>query len=196
MNVKSKSKKYDWEVLMMPIGLLMTEHRLIERLVLVIIKQSDRIQQDKLADIDFVDNCIDFIKTYTDMCHHGKEEAILFRELKTKKLSVEHDKILAELITQHNAVRELSEKLVIIRNSYFNSAGEAEKQIYAFEIYENLKQLTELYPAHIKKEEMKLFNECMGYFTDAERAKILNEFLEFDRELIHKKYKEMVLSFE
>ena len=181
---------------MTPIGLLMAEHRLIERLVSVIIKQSDRIQQDKLADIEFVDNCIDFIKTYTDKCHHGKEETILFRELKTKKLSVKHVSILAELITEHNAVRELAGKLVIVRNSYLNSTSEAEKQIYAFEIFENLKQLAGLYPGHIKKEEMELFHECMGYFTDAEKAKILDAFLEFDRELIHKKYKEIVLSFE
>jgi hemerythrin-like domain-containing protein len=181
---------------MTPIGLLMAEHRLIERLVSVVIKQSDRIQQDKLADIEFVDNCIDFIETYADMCHHGKEEKILFRELKTKKLSDKHDKILSELIIDHNTVRELAQKLLDVRNSYFNSASEAEKQIYAFEIYENLKQLTGLYPAHIKKEEMKLFNECMSYFTDAERSKISGEFLEFDRDLIHKKYKELVLSFE
>jgi hemerythrin-like domain-containing protein len=181
---------------MTPIGLLMAEHRLIKRLVSAIIKQSGRIQQDKLADIDFVDNCIDFIKTYADMCHHGKEEIILFRELKTKDLSGKHSKILAELITEHNAVRELAGKLVTVRNSYFNSDSEAEKQIYAFEIYENLKQLVGLYPGHIKKEEKEFFHECMGYFTDAEKAKVLDEFLEFDRELIHKKYKEIVSSFE
>jgi len=181
---------------MTPIGLLMAEHRLIERLVSVIIKQSDRIQRDKLSDIEFADSCIDFIKTYADMCHHGKEETILFRELKTKKLSDNHDKILLQLITEHNTVRELGQKLVVVRNSYFNSASEAEKQIYSFEIYESLKQLTGLYPAHIKKEEMKLFNECMNYFTEAERLRILDEFLEFDRLIIHKKYIEIVASFE
>lgn len=181
---------------MTPIGLLMTEHRLIERLVSVVIKQSDRIQQDKLADIDFVDNCIDFIKTYADLCHHGKEETILFRKLKTKKLSDKHEKILLQLIIEHDAVRELALKLVTIRNSYFSSVSEAEKQIYAFEIYENLKQLTGLYPGHIKKEDTELFNECMAYFTDAEKAEILDEFLEFDRKLIHKKYLGIVQSFE
>ena len=181
---------------MTPIGLLMAEHRLIERLVSVIIKQSDRIQRDRLADIEFVDNCIDFIKTYADMCHHGKEEAILFRELKTKKLSDKHDKILLQLKAGHNAVRELAQKLTNIRNSYFNSDSEAEKQIYAFEIYESLKQLTVLYPEHIKEEETGLFKECMAYFTDAEKAKILDEFLEFDSKLIHKKYMEIVMSFE
>jgi hemerythrin-like domain-containing protein len=181
---------------MSPIGLLFAEHRLIEKFISVIIVQSDRIQQDKLADIEFVDNCIDFIKTYADMCHHGKEETILFRDLKTKEISGKHSKILAEIITEHNVVRELTVKLVAVRNSYFNSVNEAEKQIYAFEIYENLKQLVGLYPEHIKKEENELFPECMNYFTDAEKTKILDEFLEFDRELIHKKYKEMLSSFK
>jgi hemerythrin-like domain-containing protein len=181
---------------MTPIGLLKAEHRLIERLVSVIIKQSDRIQRDKLADIDFVDNCIDFIKTYADKCHHGKEETILFKELKAKKLSDKHNKILLQLRTEHDTVRELAQKLVTVRNSYFNSDSDAEKQIYAFEIYESLKQLTGLYPGHIKKEEAGLFTECMDYFTDAEKAEILEEFLEFDRKLIHKKYMEIVISFE
>lgn len=181
---------------MTPIELLMAEHRLIERLVSVIIKQSDRIQRDKLADIEFADNCIDFIKTYADMCHHGKEETILFRQLKTKKLSDKHDKILLQLMAGHNIVRELAQKLVDVRNSYFNSDSDAEKQIYSFEIYESLKQLTLLYPGHIKKEETGLFTGCMAYFTDAEKAEILDEFLEFDSKLIHKKYLEIVVSFE
>ena len=114
---------------MLPIGLLMTEHRLIERLISVIKKQAYRIQEDKLADIDFVDNCIDFIKTYADKCHHGKEENILFKELKTKKLSDLHSRILGELIKEHNIARELTGKLVNTRNKYFNSANEAEKLI-------------------------------------------------------------------
>ncbi len=180
---------------MTPIELLMTEHRLIESLVSVIIKQSGRIQQDKLADIDFVDNCIDFIKTYTDMCHHGKEETILFRQLKTKILSERHLKTLTELTSEHSAVRELVRKLMSVRNLYFNSISEAEKQIYAFEIYQHLKQLTVIYPDHIKKEEKELFRECLDYFTDAEKDKLSEEFLEFDRNLIHKKYKEIVLSY-
>lgn len=181
---------------MLPIGLLMTEHRLIERLISVIIKQAGRIQKEKLADVEFVDDCIDFIKTYTDRCHHGKEEDILFRELKTKKLSDEHNKILAELINEHNTARELTVKLVNTRNKYFNSDSEAEKQIYAFEIYENLKQLVELYPGHIKKEDNDFFRPCMDYFTLEEKEKMLKEFLEFDRALIHKKYKEIIESYE
>lgn len=52
----------------------MSEHRLIERFIAVIKKHADRIKKDSLADIDFIDNCVDFIKTYTERCHHGKEE--------------------------------------------------------------------------------------------------------------------------
>ena len=75
---------------MLPIGPLMIEHRLVERLIALMQKEGDRIKEDKLADIDFIDDCIDFIKTYADRCHHGKEEDILFKELENKKLTPEH----------------------------------------------------------------------------------------------------------
>ena len=52
---------------MLPIGPLMIEHRLIERLISLMEKEGAKIREDKLADIDFIDNCIDFIKTYADM---------------------------------------------------------------------------------------------------------------------------------
>ena len=71
---------------MLPIGSLMIEHRLIERLIALIEKEGDKIKKDNLTDIDFIDDCIDFIRTYADRCHHGKEEDILFRDLRNKKL--------------------------------------------------------------------------------------------------------------
>lgn len=181
---------------MLPIGLLITEHKLIEKFFSVIEKQSHRIQEDKLADIAFVDDCIDFMKTYAERCHHGKEESILFKELKTKKLSDEHIKILKAIVNEHKTLRKLTEKLVSIRNNYFNSVNEAEKQIYTYEIRENLRQLIELYPGHMKKEDKEFFPSCMEYFTVAEKDKLLDDFLEFDRLLIHKKYKEVVESYK
>ena len=62
---------------MQPIAPLMIEHREIERLIALMQKEGDRIKEDKLTDVDFIDDCIDFIKTYADRCHHGKEENIL-----------------------------------------------------------------------------------------------------------------------
>ena len=181
---------------MLPIEPLMTEHRLIERLITLMEKEGARIKNDKLTDIDFIDNCIDFIKTYADNCHHGKEEDILFKELKNKKLIPEHFKILEELIKEHKYARERTSKLIVARNNYFKSEDDASKQIYAFEIHEYIEEFIDFYPKHIKKEDKEFFRPCMDYFTDDEKKEMLDLFWEFDRKLIHKKYKKIIESYE
>ncbi len=73
---------------MKPRGLLMIEHRLIEK-VLIVAKQ----KAISMTEIDynpiFIETIVDFIKTYADRTHHGKEENILFVELAKKKLDVD-----------------------------------------------------------------------------------------------------------
>ena len=65
----------------------MIEHRLIERMISLMAKERDRMEASKKADPSFIDTIVDFIRTYADHCHHGKEENILFRELTKKDLS-------------------------------------------------------------------------------------------------------------
>ena len=181
---------------MLPIGPLMIEHRLIEKLIALMQKEGDRIKKDKLTDIDFIDDCLDFIKTYADRCHHGKEEDILFIDLKNKKLSPQHIKILEELTDEHKYARDITSKLIVAQNNYFNSETDVSKQIFAFEIYEHIKDLIEFYPKHINKEDKEFFLPCMDYFTDKEKKQMLDQFWEFDRNLIHEKYKKMLESYE
>ena len=59
---------------MMPIGPLMTEHRLIERMVKLMNRQISMMKETAKVDIDFLDTIIDFIRTCADHCRHGKEE--------------------------------------------------------------------------------------------------------------------------
>jgi hemerythrin-like domain-containing protein len=59
---------------MLPIGPLMIEHRLIERMIKVAEALREDIQVKKKANPAQVDRIICFIKSYADRCHHGKEE--------------------------------------------------------------------------------------------------------------------------
>jgi hemerythrin-like domain-containing protein len=181
---------------MLPIGPLMIEHRLIERLIVLIEKEGSKIKNDNLTDIDFIDDCIDFIRTYADRCHHGKEEDILFRDLKNKKLSSKHARILNELIDEHKHAGNITSKLINARNKYFSDTSNTTNQIYSFEIYEYLKDLIDFYPEHIKKEDKEFFLPCMDYFSDKEKEKMLEEFRDFDRKLIHEKYKKLLEKYE
>ena len=64
---------------MLPIGLLMIEHRLIERLIALMQKEGNKIQSDNIADIDFIDDCLDFIRTYADRCLKEKKKIFFLR---------------------------------------------------------------------------------------------------------------------
>lgn len=67
---------------MLPIAPLMIEHRVIEQMIGIIENEVDWCDQNGSINIELVDAVIDFIQNYGDRCHHGKEEDILFRELK------------------------------------------------------------------------------------------------------------------
>ena len=70
-------------------GPLMIEHRLIERMISIIKDALIQIESTQEVDPVFVDTAVDFIRTYADRTHHGKEEDILFRDLVKRDLSAE-----------------------------------------------------------------------------------------------------------
>jgi hemerythrin-like domain-containing protein len=53
-----------------------------------------------------------------------------------------------------------------------------------------------LYPAHIEKEDKIFFRAAMKYLTRAEQDTMIEEMWEFDRRMIHEKYKSVVELFE
>ena len=97
---------------MKPIGPLMREHRLIEKTLGLFEGETKNINELHRVDAVFIDTVVDFIRTYTDRTHHGKEEDILFRDMAKKKLSLEHAKIMNDLIEEHKYARGLVRKLV------------------------------------------------------------------------------------
>lgn len=172
---------------MMPIGPLMIEHRLIERMITLLAKEAARIRVSSKVDTDFVVTAVDFIRTYADQCHHGKEEDILFRDLKKKPLSQEHARILKELEAEHVRGREVVKKLGAARERYLNGDLKA-----VVEIGQLMQTLVEFYPKHIEKEDRQFFIPCMAYFSAEEQAAMLLECQNFDRRLIHEKYERSV----
>jgi len=70
---------------MLPISSLMMEHRLIEQMVKLAEIESRNIDGTRKVKTFFMDQTIDFFRTYADHCHHGKEEGILFFENSPRK---------------------------------------------------------------------------------------------------------------
>ncbi|MBW2604101.1 MAG: hemerythrin domain-containing protein [Deltaproteobacteria bacterium] len=172
-------------------GPLMIEHRLIERMLSVIKDVLSKIESQHKVDPVFVDIAVDFIRVYADLTHHGKEEDILFRELSNKPLSVEDQRVMKELIEDHMVGRQTTIALVEANTRYRNG-DETALSVIA----DKLQTLIDFYPKHIEKEDKVFFPSSRAYFTDEEDQSMLAEFWEFDRKMIHDKYKSVVERLE
>jgi hemerythrin-like domain-containing protein len=175
----------------LPVAPLMIEHRLIEKMIKIMGRELQRIEKETFVDVIHINLFLDFLLTYADRCHHGKEEDILFRELKKKRLAEDHGKIMDELIAEHGIGRGLVKKISQANIRYIGGDKKAQPEIVAC-----LKALVELYPKHIEKEDRHFFLPAMKYFSEEERARMLEEEYEFDQKLIHEKYHNLVMRLE
>jgi hemerythrin-like domain-containing protein len=169
----------------------MWEHRLIERLLQFFKGEIHEISAGKRVDVVFIDTAVDFIRTYADRTHHGKEEDILFRDLAKKNLSPEHAQIVNELITEHAQARKMVRNLVEAKEAFLRGNKSSVSGII-----QGLTDLSEFYPKHIEKEDKRFFFPCMSYFNKQEQENMIQEFWEFDRKMIHEKYRKVVEAFE
>jgi hemerythrin-like domain-containing protein len=176
---------------MMPIGPLMIEHRLIERMIRQLKQQLKKVGSQKKVDPAIIDVAIDFITNYADRCHHGKEENILFRDLAKKGLTDEHRGIMEELLDDHVRARKATRSLIDAKERYL--AGDADALNH---IVDAITWLVSFYPLHIEKEDRQFFMPVMGYFTKQEQDTMLQEFYEFDRNLVHAAYRGIIERLE
>ncbi len=161
------------------IAILIQEHKLIERVVKIL----DIICQKDIKPV-FLDEFIDFFRTYADKRHHGKEEDIFFKSLALKPMPVELKKTINALIEEHKKARKLMKDLEELK-------GGSRK-----EIQECIKKIIQLYTSHIEKENYHFFVPAFNLFEKKQQKELLKRAEEFDRSLTHKDYKIMVLEME
>ena len=172
-------------------GPLMIEHRLIERMLANVKNFLVQVGQTKKIDPLLVDKAVDFIRTYADRTHHGKEEDILFRDLHNKELSEIDRRVMNELIEEHVFGRKTTKALVVANTQYRNGDSSSLGDIVSC-----LNTLVDFYPKHIEKEDKVFFPASRAYFSETEDQTMLAEFMDFDQKMIHEKYKSVVEELE
>jgi len=176
---------------MLPIGPLMIEHRLIEKMLQVIKSLLEDIQTEKKEDPVQVEKVIHFIRAYADRCHHGKEEEILFLALGRKAISPEHQRMMDELIEDHKLGRKITMSLAEANRRYQNGDAAALSAVA-----DGFRSLVEFYPQHIRREDREFFIPIMGYFSNEEKEAMIREGYESDSRLLHEEYVDLVKSLE
>jgi hemerythrin-like domain-containing protein len=159
--------------------------------VALINRELQAIRETNRVNPVFLANAVHFMRLYADRTHHGKEEDILFRELRKKALSSDHRRIMAELVAEHRAGRQLVTGLATAMNEYRNDQPARVSDVASY-----LGELATFYPAHIEKEDRHFFYPIHRYFSPEELDALLLECYEFDRHMVHEGFRQLVGGME
>ena len=171
---------------MLPTGQLTVEHRLIEKVIADVRLRLHDVYVRKTIDPRYVDQVVDFFQTYADLCHHGKEENILFKSLMVKGPNEALAKTIDELDAQHAFMRAAIKQLVAANGAYRVGVNGAEEQVRAL-----LEQVAEGYISHIQREDRDLYPVAMDCYSVDEKTAMIRDMLNYDRGLIHEKYRRL-----
>ena len=153
--------------------ILKGEHRVIERMLNVL-----RKILGKEIPIDTINKCLDFIKVFTDKCHHGKEEDILFPALEAKGIPREGGPI-GIMLSEHEQGRRYVKAISEAIDLYRRCVEEARERIY-----ENINSYINLLTQHIQKEDNILFPMANTVLNVEENRKIIEDFEGIEEERI------------
>jgi hemerythrin-like domain-containing protein len=139
--------------------ILEDEHRIIHKVVGVMAVLAEEIEAGRDVETAILQDIVEFMRTFADKCHHGKEEARLFPALEKAGVPQRGCPIGA-LIRDHQVGRTLVAGLAEATEAYGVDGPSARASLK-----ERLRELTGLYPNHIWREDYLLFpmtNKVLG----------------------------------
>ena len=135
----------------MPTEMLEEEHRFIQKVVSAIPALVEALETGQKVEAQTLQDIVEFMRTFADKCHHGKEEAHLFPALEKRGVPMKGCPVGA-LTHEHQQGRVLVTGLAEAAEAYAQGDTAAIEALVS-----NLRGIAELYPNHIWKEDYLLF---------------------------------------
>jgi hemerythrin-like domain-containing protein len=135
----------------MPTEMLEEEHRFILKVIGAIPVLIEALETGRKVEAHTLQDVVQFMRTFADTSHHGKEEALLFPALEKKGVPMQGCPVGA-LTREHQQGRALVAGLAEAVEA--NATGDAAAKDA---LLVNLRAITALYPNHIWKEDYLLF---------------------------------------
>lgn len=137
-----------------PTAELREEHRLILKVVDVLEELVDRGAMSDDLDAEGVKQCITFFRQFTDACHHGKEEGLLFPELQAHGMPA-HGGPIAVMLEEHRIGRGLVGRMAESLDAVGNGESRGEQTA---RLIGAARDYIDLIRGHISKEDGVLFD--------------------------------------
>lgn len=171
-----------------PMEVLETEHHVIQKMVGAMAVLAEGLGAGHEPPVEMLRNIVQFMRTFADTCHHGKEEAHLFPCLETRGVPARGCPI-GVLVHEHERGRTLVAQLAQAIDAYASGTVPAKDAAT-----EPLRGLIELYPSHIWKEEYLLFPMSHKVLSAADQQQLLGKFAEVDAAIgpeVHQRFERM-----
>jgi len=160
-----------------PFYVLKHEHRVIERALRALDGMCMKLAGASKVSPDSLLELIDFITTFADRYHHGKEEKFLFPALERRGIPREGGP-LGVMEHEHRVERKLIAELRYSANAY--SEGD---EMAAHSFTEAAQAYLSLLVSHIEKEDSVLFRLGEEILDDEDKASLAKSFCESDEAL-------------
>lgn len=136
---------------MKPTAILQSEHRIIEVVLDCLERMVQETKETSHLEAAPATQIVDFIRTFSDRCHHGKEETHLFTTLVTKGLPADGGPV-AQMLHEHKQGR------LYVQAMADHIAAAADGDETAVQTFNRAALgYVELLRAHIQKEDQILF---------------------------------------
>ncbi len=166
--------------------ILMSEHRIIERVLASLEKASRDLQQGKDVRPGFFLDASDFIKGFADGCHHKKEEDVLFPTMIAAGVPAKSGPV-AVMLAEHEAGREYVRAMRSAAQRLENGDENARGELFAA-----VSGYVQLLRDHINKEDHILFPLAGRVIPVAKQDKVSDDFERVEHEEtgegVHEKY--------
>lgn len=169
--------------------ILKHEHQMVLMVLQAAERQAAGIDQTGKADTETINEILDFFRTFTDKCHHSKEEKLLFPKMQERGLPVGHGPI-AVMLMEHDEGRRLLRAV----SDNLDAAGRGEPQT-AQVVRDSLLAYGELMRAHIDKEDNVLYPLAERILTPEDQRELIEAFDKVEAEEmgegVHEKYHQL-----
>lgn len=175
---------------MKPTDVLKEEHQGIKTGLRILGKIADKLSAGQTVPPEHLEQLVDFIRTFADRCHHGKEEDLLFVEMEKAGVPKEGGPI-AVMLLEHDQGRGYVRAMADAIPGY--KAGDpAAAQKFAQNAYNYIGLLTQ----HIDKEDNILYVIADMHLSDEQQDCLLEGFDRVEAERIgpgkHEEYHRML----
>jgi hemerythrin-like domain-containing protein len=159
-----------------PTSVLVEEHGLILQALDALEKKLAEAERGDVADRAYFEKAVEFIRTFADACHHGKEERLLFAHMVAKLGFPQQAGPIAVMLADHEAGRGF------VRGMADATGRLGTDPAAAGQLVHQGRQYIQLLRGHIQRENNILFPMAEARMTAEDRAHLTEAFERFEQE--------------